>query len=344
MTASARRNDSLWRPLLIWLGPVLALTNAAFIPLVALTISIEFIGFLGTGNQPPDPRKAWLPLLWGLDQAALVLVLVQAMLATLCLTWGPGIFWRLLLTHWLVVTAAGVAFLLGFPVLWFAMVVINVTSGDAWHTHLSSEYWRWENPNLRRDAEQLLAILSTFPMLFLGLQAPFWALRLLLGSRLERPVTNVEQPVASAPPQPLSIMDLMLATAICAASLALLQFSDRVFAADGNQALSYLVNVMIVSAVGLAISLVTGIPLTLLFLSRFSLAFAWGLALALAGGITVIVFGVAYCFVPIPKPGEGFAQICLFAYVYVAGYGAGLTVLRRNGWRLARRARMVPHG
>jgi hypothetical protein len=340
MNQPARPNDSPWRPLLVWLGPIFVLTNLSIIPLVVMIVGIAMSGMFAKGNEPPDPRKAWLPLLEVLWQTGLVLVPVQAVLATLCLTWGPGPFWRRLLSHWLVVVMAIVCVVSGIPVLWPWSIGSALASGREWNAYLSvNDPWGLNNEHFWRDLQQSLAIPCMLPMLLLGLQTPFWALRLFAGCRLEKRPHDSADNLSSA--DALSIKDLLLATAIIAASLALLQFSDRVFAGEGNAAQAFLFNTLIGAAVCIAFSLLTAVPLTLLIFSRLSLPFIWGLALALAGACSVAIFAVLYNMSPMPSPAQQFGQMCLTAYVYVIGYAGGLTVLRRSGWRLAGRARSV---
>jgi hypothetical protein len=79
-----------------------------------------------------------------------------------------------------------------------------------------------------------------------------------------------------------------------------------------------------------------------LFLSRLSLAVAWGITLAAAGLIAILWFCVVQALAPSPGALELFGVICLIMYSSLVSYAAGLTMLRRAGWQLVGRARRAP--
>jgi hypothetical protein len=333
--------------MLRYLGPIFALANLSILPLVWTMISISFSGMFAKGPVTPHPLKPWLPVLSLLMLAAVALIPPQAMLATLCLTWSTGAFWRRLLTHWLIVLAAFGAFLCGIPLYWLGSIGHGLLNGkyDSLFSDLSGspkldyQYWR--------EFQFMLAYLSSLPMVLLGAQLPFWVLRCFTGYRLERLGPAGEsgtEPKRPLPADALSIKDIMLATALIAVSLALLQFSDRVFHVPGTAPRQLLFAMLIVTAVTVLVSFLAGLPLALLFLGRLSLADAWGISLAYAGLGSLLVFAADLYFAPGANQPEQFGYICLLVYVGVVAYAAGLTMLRQSGWRLAGRARSVRDG
>jgi hypothetical protein len=331
----APRPASPWRPLLIWTGPVFALTNASLFPLVSVIVAIALAGMLvavSPGSPPPapPPAKSWLPVLSLLFGCGLALVPAQALLATVCLILGPGSFWRRLSIYWLVVLAALLSILAGVPIFWIGGLIVAWFEGRL-DFALQQPFFSTGDQPLGEQIQQALAIPCALPMILLGAQAPFWGLRLLGGRRLERMGTE------NGPTESLAIKDLLLATALVAASLTLLQFSDRVFTDEANAALSFLFGTLIVAGVTLAASLLAGVPLACLFFSRYSLALCWGGALFATGFCSVVVFAIGSALTPTSDPLEQFCTICLLAYCYVTAAATGLTVLRRSGWQLTRR-------
>jgi hypothetical protein len=335
MDPPPRREPSPWPPLLRYLGPLFALANLSLIPLIWTMISIVFTRMWSAtppgGVAAPTPAQVWLPYLTALWTMAIALVPAQAMLATLCLTWTKGSFGRRLLIHWLIVLAGVGCFMAGVPMYWFCSNFLALMEGTYVRSPTESPAFplNWD------ELQTLLAYPGTLPMILLGVQAPFWAMRVARGYRLEQLGTVAEEgPKAALPPEALSIKDIMLATALIAISLALLQFSDRAFAASGSTAQRHLFTTLIVAAVSVLVSSLAGVPMALLFLRRLSLVAAWGVSLAFAGLGSLLVYGVVDFFAPSPNPWQQFGSMCLLVYVGVITYAVGLTLLRRSGWRL----------
>lgn len=338
-SASAPSSPSPWRVLLVRIAPWFAVTNLAIVPVFLTMVSLIFSGLFPVGSAggpppPPPPSRMWIPVLTYLGIGLVSLVPAQGLLATICLTLSSGGLWRRLAIYWLIALGGLACFFAGIPLFVLGSVAFAWLKGDAETldpSGIDSEaFWR--------DSWQFLAYSSQMPMILLGVQLPFWCLRFLGGYRL-----NYDGPLAetNAPEhEPLSIMDLMLATAIVAITLGLLQMGDRAIAvAEGEASNAFLFLVLIVAAIFFGISLVVAVPLALLFLSRVSLAVVWGVALVAAGLGAVGVFGLMEAIGFTGNRTEQLGINCLVAYGASVGYALGLTALRRAGWRIAFRNR-----
>lgn len=308
------------RPLLLWMGPWLAMGNVCLVPCFATVLSVSFSRAFYKGPTPP-PIPVWLPLLQWLSFILTLLIPVQVFFVTLCFTWSPGSYWRRFVQHWSTVLA-GVLLLLAGVVLVAAPELFKQV-GDL--------------KALQREITNLAAVFASLPILLLGVQTPFWLARYFFGCRLER-AHAANQPEATMLNDSLTLRDLFVATALIGLSLGLLQFSDGVNAEAGNTKQAFLFMMLLAAAICGGISLVVGLPLAILFLALSDLRLAWGMTLAAAGSFGVGFFCVShFYFTPTPKPAETLASCCLLIYVVSSGIGLGLTLLRHSGWQMVTR-------
>jgi hypothetical protein len=321
-----RREPSPLRPLLVWLGPVFAVTNLglfpSFVGMLMVALSIAFSG------RPATPWASWLPALIGLTMLLAGQVVAQAFLATLCFAWSEGSYWRRFVQYWLVVLASA-STLLGGGLI---MVLVSLIFRD------SDAGWPWygSEEQLVQTVMGILAALASLPMVLLAAQLPFWIARHFWGCRLVKETAAVSRP-ATARRESLALRDLFMGTALVAASLGLLQFSDAVNVRQGEPERAYLFASLLFAVICLAISCILALPLALLFFRCRSLWFAWGVALAAAGIDSLVVFAISESLNRSPNPWESLFFFIGIFYSFTCGGAAGLTLLRRYGWRMVSR-------
>ena len=335
----AVRNHSPFGTLLVWLGPLCAIINLSVIPLFLLIIDLVFSGLFG---RRPSPAKELLPLFIGVKLILVACIPAQALLLTLCLTWSTGSWWRRTTEYWLAILFATGTVLAGIPLHWLLTLVYDWATGD-----LEAGFRAGGPLNCNVDSESfwdqvrgITGAVCGLPMILLGVQTPFWMIRLFVGWRLARQATDLdESPPREPSAESLSIQDLMLTTAIVAASLALLQFADRVITRDSNETLAFLFAILMITGICLIVSLLTAVPLVVLFFSHSSLQFCWGATLLATGACAVAFFAIAQAVSPTTNPLDQLGITCALAYGYACGSAVGLTLLRRFGWRLRGRNR-----
>lgn len=330
----AARNQSPFRALIVWLGPAFALTNLSVIPLFMVIVDLVFSGLFG---NPRSAAKAWLPVFIGVELILLACIPAQALLLALCLAWTSGSWWRRTAEYWLAVLAAIGTVLAGIPLFWLLALIYDWATGDlaAGFRAGGPLNWNVDSGSFWEQVWGITATICALPMILLGIQAPFWMIRLFAGWRLESTVVGSEQsPRQSPAAESLSIKDLMLTTAIVAASLALLQFADRVITRETDETLALLFATLIIAAVCVVVSLLTAVPLVLLFFSRYSVQLCWGATLFATGACVVAVFAISQAVSPTTNPLDQFGTTCALAYGYTCGSALGLTLLRCSGWRL----------
>lgn len=330
----AARNHSPFRVLLVWLGPLYALTNLSVIPLFMVIVDLVFSGLFG---NPQSPAKEFLPLLIGVELILLGFFPAQALLLTLGLAWSSGSWWRRTAAHWLAVLAAIGTVLAGIPLFWLLLLIHDWVTGDleAGFRAGGPLNWNVDSGSFWEQVWGITATICALPMILLAIQAPFWLIRLFAGWRLERQaIEHDESPRELPGAESLSIKDLMLTTAVVAASLSLLQFADRVITRETDETLAFLFATLIIAGICVVVSLLTAVPLVLLFFSRYSLQLCWGATLFATGACAVAIFALSEAVSPTTNPLDQFGAICALAYGYTCGSAAGLTLLRRSGWRL----------
>jgi hypothetical protein len=247
-------------------------------------------------------------------------------LISLYLTWSPGRFWLRLLFYWLIIGLLVCLYQVGgFGNELFAAILRP--AADPYSSFFSDE----------SAFSTTLASLCSLPMLMLMTQLPFWSLRMLLGCRLEKNVGNCQ--TLNQPLQGFSIFDLMLATALVAGSLSLLQLGYGLIPAVMDYQLAfglewYWYRTVYISTFCLLSALFICAPLSFFFLKPFPLWIAWGLTVAVA--IVVAWVLLNYEFQPVDRWAP-LRESCLTSCAIVGSIGIGLTLLRLSGWRLKTR-------
>ena len=310
--------------LLHWrIGPLFALLNLALIPCFATAFSLSF--GRSFRKRPPDPwEDFWISTLSWLSIFLVSFLPVQALLVTIGFTWGPGNFWRRFVQHFSAVLMVAGTYIGGY-FLCYVPAVWNWLREPGEPTVLG-----WDRPDQRMQSLLgFVAIFCSLPILFLAVQLPFWLARHFCGCRL---VKDSELQTSS---DTLALRDLFVATAIVAISIGLLQFSDRVFVKQGSWTeQGYLFWMLLVSAVCGGVSLIVGLPLALIWLRARNLWFTWKIMLTVEI-VLLIAYGLSAYYFAWTR--IDFTNIVVMAFIFSLGSGAGFTILRRHGWRLATR-------
>lgn len=303
------------RPLLIWLGPLFAVSNLSLVPCFATMLSISLSRAFFKGATPP-PEPLWLPFLEWLSLVFTLLVGVQVFFVTLCITWSPDSYWRRFVEHWLIMLACAV------------LLVCGAVMAGAQSDSLDN-FWR--------DAINIAAVLAALPILLLGGQTPFWLARLFFGCRLQH-VTTPTHGETQAASDSLTLRDMFVGTSLIAVSLGLLQIPGSLDAELGGGQQLFLFSMLFGAASCCGISLVFALPQAILFLTLSDLRLAWAMTLAAAGSFAVGYFWLNNSSATsAEQSAELLAVCCSITYVTSIGSGVGLTLLRRSGWRMVTR-------
>lgn len=250
-------------------------------------------------------------------------ILVHVTLASFCLTWTVGKLWQRTLIFILQILSGGLLWLVGYvassPV---ALLFVDPRSAAAMMVQVD-----WSDES---TIAKLVVVAAAAPIVLLGLQFPLWIAR-AAGWRLIRP--GIQSPASR---ESLSIGDLMVATGVVGACLAVLQIGRPFLTENAEDPLVYLA-VALGSAVASAI-VITALawPLAWAFLKPLRWSHAWLATIGIA--TTAIVFFLLLFLVMFR--GINVAVSCGIAIMvlsYVVGLAVGLAILRRDGWLLAPR-------
>lgn len=222
------------------------------------------------------------------------------------LVWAPGTFLRRLAVHW------GLA--LGMGLCLFGGVL------------LASADIRIDWQQLQATLDDVASVGGVLPAVSLAVQIPLWPFRTHLGWRVAR------DDAAAGSNQSLSILDIMVGTAIVAVSLGLIRF---VSGSRLNGFQNYMMLQMMVSGLGLAlVSFVMLIPAMMLVLRTrhfgAGVGIYFGAVLLSFGGL----IGVPSIIYGPPAPAEGMFAVWWGSLVFAASVAAPLFVWRAYGYRL----------
>jgi hypothetical protein len=235
-------------------------------------------------------------------------VLAQGNLLAAWLAWDDGPFLRRLLTHWMVAMSLYLIWLVGF----------GLAVRD-----------------LKGMPEFARTVVLGVPLVSLAAQFPLWLARQLFGWRLVRDVADSAQPMEP----PLTIRDLMLATLVVAASLAL----ARLAPADGK-------DVWPIWAVSVAVaSFISSIALLpagalLLRMRPFGRGLAWSILYASAWiALPWIIVAVLrfYGSVTLP-PWQIFVGLSSLMFTFAATLTLTALIAKGRGYRLISGLRKAP--
>ncbi len=161
--------------------------------LIAIAALFNFVSFpLVRGAAREDSG-------WVIVAVATGALAAELALATIWLVWGSGSFLRRLVVHWSVGFGLYCAWAFGFALAFSNEMAVGEVP-KAWAT-----------------------VLCSLPIVSLAAQLPLWPLRTHFGWRIDVPRSDS----ALAPPQSLSIRDIILATAVTSISLAALRLMPQ---------------------------------------------------------------------------------------------------------------------
>jgi len=185
--------------------------------------------------------------------------------------------------------------------------------------------YEWQLTEMFKGAAAVACVL---PAVSLSVQIPLWPFRTHLGWRV-----NAREEAAAKSNQALSILDILVGTAIVAVSLGLIRF---VPGTEQNEFQNYMMVQVMVSGLGLTlISFVMLIPAMMLLLRTWHLGagagmYFGGVVLSVGGLIAVpsIIYGRW------PMPAEAIFAMVWGSVVFAATVAAPLFVWRVCGYRL----------
>jgi hypothetical protein len=315
------RESSPWWPLLIWLGVPATLLNLSIACWQVWHLHLVINSTFGGGAT-----SFWTDAVQYGGILAMLLLLVQLALASLLFVAGPGKFWTRLAVYSAVISwIAGCIFASAVLSIWFMH----------WLERVNSQSWIMHDAYSNLTAYDAVRAASSLPMLLLGMQLPLWFVRILAGWRLTQSATTLSED-DDVTSNSLSIRDLLVATAVVATSLSLLQFAERLDMKQTDESIYHIV-VLCGSAVCGTAMLLGGIPLAALFLRRIQLRIAWAVTLIAALSCALIL---ALILRAAGATGDVVSLLiaCAGLFPLFASYALGLSLLRGYGWRLERRA------
>jgi hypothetical protein len=252
--------------------------------------------------------------------AALVLGVAGCVLAQGCLlaawvAWGDGPFLRRLAAHWIIAPC--------LYAIWLVGMLLALGTG--------------------RDVPHIAAHVALgVPLVSLAAQFPLWVTRQLFGWRLVREQAESAQPIPLPKTQRLAICDLMIATLVVAASLALARLTPLF--KNANDAWGFWGIATTVATVVSSISLLPG-GVILLRQRPLSRGLAWSslYALSLIGLIWVAVALLRWFAPGMLAPRAIYVGLSGLMFCFAATLTLAATIARDRGYRLASRRRPKPN-
>lgn len=280
------------------------------VPLVGIFATVLALASIGNVTLVPiadSIRPSQPGFLAGVSYvcAAAGSVGAQAALLAILLVWGPGPLWRRLAWHWGLAAALFAAWGIGFAMAQSSRVFSNLF-----------------------PLRELLITILGLPLLSLACQAGPWLFRIYFHWRIERP----GETQGSAPPETLSIRDLLVGTILVALTMAAVRLGKPMNVDDTWYWAAWGIG----SAAAAGISLLCAVPILYLTLGVRNIR--WGAIGIATAGAAVAATAISILTWINPGGGPNDKEITLMisalAFGFTATLAGALWIARAYGYRL----------